>query len=354
MAAYKVNTDQAGIDHFLKIYTFGLPNQRILMSHGRFDNPVVASLAGFFDLFRKQELASRLTLADKFDGKCCLITGANSGLGFALAVELARRGARVIMANRKRSPEAVDRARKLSGSGRITARYVDLSRIETIFAFVDGLVADGINPDVTILNAGVALPGSRQTVDGQDEMFQVNYLSNVILTRLMLNKEVIPDDGERDFLPRIIFISSDSHQGSSAIDYDEFGRYFEYGVSKGIQNYSYFKLVLNTYAVELSRRLNAEGVKVGVNVICPGPVHTNITRAAPFALRMVLNLIFKVIFRSPAKAALPVVYMAISPDFEGKTGEYLHMFKPKRMDPKVYGPEAGERLWRETEKIVKW
>jgi len=324
------------------------------MSHGRFDNPIVASLAGFFDLFRKQELASRLTEADRFDGKSCLITGANSGLGFALAVELARRGTRVIMANRNRSPEAVERARKLSGSDLISARYIDLSRIETIHAFVEGLVAEGIHPDVTILNAGVALPGSRQTVDGHDEMFQVNYLSNVILTRLMLDKGVVPADGKRDFLPRIIFISSDSHQGSSAIDYEEFGRYFEYGVSKGIQNYSYFKLVLNTYAVELSRRLNADGVKVGVNVICPGPVHTNITRAAPFALRMVLNLIFKVIFRSPKKAALPVVYMAISPDYEAKTGEYLHMFKPKQMDPKVYEPQAGEKLWRETGRVVKW
>lgn len=323
------------------------------MSHGRFDNPVVASLAGFFDRFRKQERASRITDDDRFDGKCCIITGANSGLGFAIAVELAKRGARVIMANRNKSNNAVDLVRRKTGSEKVELRYVDFTKIETIHAFVDGLKHEGIKPDVTILNAGVALPKPRPTSAGQDEMFQVNYLSNVILTSLMVEKGVIPTDAVSGFLPRILFISSDSHQGCSAIDYSEFGRYYDYGVNKGIENYSYFKLVLNTFAVELSRQLNPGKVRVGVNVICPGPVNTNITRAAPFILRMILNLIFSVIFRSPAKASLPVVYMAMSPDYEGKTGEYLHMFKPKQMDQKVYDSAEGTRLWNESMRLWK-
>ena len=99
-------------------------------------------------------------------------------------------------------------------------------------------------------------------------MFFVNYLSNVILTNLLLTNGVIEMAGpggesdagskassnsdslsssgvdlagsfNRSFKPRIIFISSDSHQGSSYIDYDEFGTYYEYGQSKGINDYSY-------------------------------------------------------------------------------------------------------------------
>jgi len=124
-------------------------------------------------------------------------------------------------------------------------------------------------------------------------------------------------------------------------------------VSKGIENYSYFKLILNTYATELSRRLNPDKVNVGVNVICPGPVHSNIIKEAPLLLRMILGAIFKIIFRSPAKAALPVVYMAISEDFEGKTSEYLHMFNNKKMDPKVYIPEEGKKLWEESIRVWK-
>ena len=88
-----------------------------------------------------------------------------------------------------------------------------------------------------------------------------------------------------------------------------------------------------------------DGVDVGVNVICPGPVHSNIIKEAPFILRMILGTIFKVIFRSPKKAALPVVYMSISADYEGRTNEYQHMFKPKKMDEKIYIPEEGEKLW---------
>ena len=117
-----------------------------------------------------------------------------------------------------------------------------------------------------ILNAGVALPLARKTDSGIEEMFLVNYLSNVILTNLLFTEGVIPikHSGPGNH-PRIIFISSDSHQGSSNIDYNEFGVFQEYGVSKGISNYSYFKLILNTYAVELSRRINAQDVNVGIN-----------------------------------------------------------------------------------------
>jgi short-subunit dehydrogenase len=117
-------------------------------------------------------------------------------------------------------------------------------------------------------------------------------------------------------------------------------------VKKGISHYSYYKLVLNTYATELSRQLNKDTVDVGVNVICPGPVHSGIIKEAPLLLRSVLGAIFWVIFRSPKKAALPVVYMSISSDYEGKTNAYQHMFKSKEMDEKVYIPEEGEKLWK--------
>ncbi|MFO7615599.1 MAG: SDR family NAD(P)-dependent oxidoreductase [Bacteroidales bacterium] len=324
------------------------------MSHGRFNNPVVAAMAGLKDFFSKQELASRLTENDRFDGKTCLVTGANSGLGFAIAVEMARRGGHVIMACRRQIPEAGEKAAVLAKAGKIEMRFLDLSKIDSIHDFCHGLEMDGIRPDITILNAGVALPKARKTASGLEEMFLVNYLSNVILTNLLLTKNIIDiQTPGKEFLPRIIFISSDSHQGSSYIDYEEFGKYCEYGPSKGISNYSYFKLILNTYAIELSKRLNNSESKAGVHVICPGPVHTNIIKEAPLLLRFILKNIFRVIFRSPAKAALPVVYMAISPDYEGKTNEYLHMFRHKMMDSKAYLPEEGIKLWDRSVELWK-
>ncbi len=323
-----------------------------MATHGRFDNPVVAALAGFKDLFRKQALAERLTDNDRFDGKTCLITGANSGLGFALAVEVAKRGGHVIMAGRSAIPQAGEKVKRLSGSDKVEMMFLDLSKIDSIYELSRQLTVDNRRVDVLILNAGVALPKARKTDSGLEEMFLVNYLSNVILTNLLIDSKVIDLEGDRLFKPRILFISSDSHQGSSKIDFDEFGTYYDYGPSKGISDYSYFKFLLNTYAVELSRRINKDVVKACILVICPGPVHSNIVKEAPFLLRMTLKAIFWVIFRSPKKAALPVVYMSISPDYEGKTAEYQHMFKEKKMDEKVYDPEDGSRLWEES--IALW
>ncbi len=322
------------------------------MAEGRFDNPVVAALAGVKDFFSKQPLADRLKPDDTFDGKTVLITGANSGLGFGIAVEAARRGAHVIMAGRSGMPEKGEEVKKRSESELVEMRYLDLSKIETIYAFVDALKKDGVRPDVTILNAGVALPFARKTDSGIEEMFLVNYLSNVILTNLMINEGLIPPDlPQNKNKPRIIFISSDSHQGSSALDYNEFGVFESYGPSKGISNYSYFKLVLNTYAVELSRRVNHDRVRIGIQVICPGPVHSEIIKEAPGVLYYTLKGIFRLVFRSPAKAALPVIYMAVSEDYEGKTEEYLHMFRPKKMDEKCYDRKEGIRLWEESFKL---
>jgi len=322
------------------------------MAEGRFTNPVVASLAGVKDFFAKQQLASRFSDKDRADGMTVLITGANSGLGFALAVEFAKRGARVIMAGRSKIPEAGNQVKKLSGSESVEMHFLDLSKIETIHHFVQSLADQNIQLDICILNAATALPGSRQTASGQDEMFLVNYLSNVILTQALLNKSVIQLN-ETAPLSKMIFISSDSHQGATHIDYDEFGTYFEYGVSKGISNYSYFKLVLNTYATELSRRINTNGIQLSINVICPGPVASNIVKEAPWLLRMTLKGIFRIVFKCPSKAARPVVYMALSPDYEDTTNKYLHMFNPKEMDPKVYEAGEGGKLWARSMDLLK-
>ncbi len=316
------------------------------MAHGRFDNPVVAALAGVKDFFSKQELADRLSDNDRFDGKTVIVTGANSGLGFGIAVEVAKRDGHVIMAGRSGIPEKGEEVQRLSGSKNVEMRYLDLSKINTIYDFVADLKKDNIRPDVLVLNAGVALANARKTESGIEEMFLVNYLSNVILTNLLFSEKLIPEAQTKvASIPRIIFISSDSHQGSSYIDYDEFGVYEQYGVSKGINNYSYFKLILNTYAVELSRRLNKDKVNVGVNVICPGPVHSEIIKEAPWLIYIALKNIFRLVFRSPEKAALPVVYMSVSDDYEGKTEEYLHMFRYKKMDEKCYESEEGKKLW---------
>ena len=327
------------------------------MSHGRFRNPVSASLAGVADFFRKQELVSHLSAADRLDGKTCLVTGANRGLGYAIAQELAARGGRVLLACRSGIPEAGEAIKAATGSPLVEMLPVDLSDMESIKRFCTDLADRRIKVDVLVLNAGITPPHSRQSPQGQDVMFMVNYLANFILCNRLIKSGVIASEaGQANApgIPRIIFISSDSHQGASALDFNEFGRYTAYGVSKAINNYSYFKLMLNTFATYLSHRLNPEEApRFSINVICPGPVNTDIIREAPWLLRGIMRLIFGLFFQAPAKAARPVAYLAASTEMEGTSNVYLAMFNRKDMDPQCYDLAEGERLWAASAEVWK-
>jgi NAD(P)-dependent dehydrogenase (short-subunit alcohol dehydrogenase family) len=333
------------------------------MSHGRFQNPLQAAFTGLRDRFGPQILAARLTEDLRIDGRTCLVTGASSGLGHAIATELARRGGRVLMASRSGIPEAGDAVRRASGSQLVEQLRVDLSDLRQIHAFADALCARGERLDVVIDNAGVATPRARRTAQGLDAMFVTNYLGKLLLANRLLRDGTVPNATFAGNArpnrprPRMLYVSSDSHRGASAIDWDELGRYTEHGVNKGIHNYSYFKLVLNTFAMELSRRLAGSaaggGIDVAVHVMCPGPVDTNIARDAPPALHLALKAMFKLFFRQPVVAAGPAVYMAVDPGYGERTGQYLHMWNPRRMDTKCYDAAAGARLWEHSVALLR-
>ncbi|MEL7453297.1 MAG: hypothetical protein AAGJ50_08005 [Pseudomonadota bacterium] len=189
----------------------------------------------------------------------------------------------------------------------------------------------------------------------------MNYLAKFYLVNRLLASGVIPNNaiaGNREAgAPphRLMFTSSDSHRSAQAINTETLGVFYEYGVKGGINNYSYYKLVLNTFALELSRRLNPEGEPADVSVfpICPGPVNTNIIRNAPPVLKAVLGTIFAIGFQHPDKAAPPFLYLAAADEVEGRTGLYMHMKTEKRMDEKCYDEAAGKALWERSEAVLK-
>lgn len=328
--------------------------------HGRFKNPVEAVLTGVVEYFKRETNIRPLRENDRLDGKKCLITGANSGIGYAIALELAMRGADLIMACRSGIPEAGEKIRAASGSQTVEMMKVDISDATSIHELCDQLKERGVQLDVVICNAGIGSPMAQPTKQGIERMLMVNYVAKFVFLNHLLLDGTIPNAafaqnartaGDR---PRIIFTSSDSHRNASAINFEQLGVLKKYSVSEGIGLYSYYKLVLNTFATELSRRLNPNGsTDVAVHAVCPGPVNTNIIRDAPQPLRAFLKLIFTLFFQKPEKAAPPLVYMACAPEVEGQTNTYLHMMAEKRMDEKCYDAEAGQRLWDRTEEIVQ-
>ena len=239
----------------------------------------------------------------RLDGRVCLVTGANRGLGRAVAVDLAKRGGEVLMACRSGHPDAGEDVRRLAGSNAVDMLHVDLANR----VLIDRLLADG-----TIRPAG--------------------------------------RDGET---PRIVFIVSETHRAADSIDFGDFGAFTNYGLKDGLKYYALSKLHLCTYAQELSRRLNPEGeVRIAVNSLCPGAVDSDLMREAPWFLKPLLQPAKRLLFAAPGKAVAPVAHACCAEDMGRRSGVYLHLMREKEMSSPAMDASAGARLWRESEALL--
>jgi NAD(P)-dependent dehydrogenase (short-subunit alcohol dehydrogenase family) len=318
----------------------------------KYNSPLAATLTGIRDLFRQPADQVSLDGLPSLDGKKVLVTGASSGLGLAASVELARRGAHVIMAVRSGIPAKGELVKRKSGSDKVDMIPLDLANISSLPAFAAQLEQGFGMPDVIICNAAMVAKQARPVKEGLDEMFVVNYFAKFLLINELIKRERL---GRTDAqIPRIVFVASESHRNPSQIDWDGFGVYKPYGIKESVAMYGYYKLLLLTMVNELSRRLNP-GPKAACSVfaLCPGPVNSNIAREAPRIFQPLLKLVFGIFFRSPQKACQPVIYLAASPALEGLAGKYMFLMKFKDMDEKAVDPENGRRLWELSEELLE-
>jgi NAD(P)-dependent dehydrogenase (short-subunit alcohol dehydrogenase family) len=316
----------------------------------KYKSPVAAMFTGISDLFRKSPDELILGEADRLDGKKVLITGASSGLGLATAVELARRGATVIMAVRSGIPDKGEYVKRMSGSDRVDMVRVDLSELDSLKTLAKEIRNRHGLIDIVICNAAIVASRSRPAAHGLDEMFVVNYFAKFLFVNYLLEEGCFNDAGPS--VPRIIFVTSESHRNPERFEWEGFGKYEPYGIKKSMAMYGYYKLLLVTMANELSRRLNREGkIRYSVFALCPGPVNTNIAREAPKLFQPLLKGVFRFFFRSPEKACRPVIHLAASMEHEGKPMEYLFLMQRKPMDERAVDIENGRRLWELSEKL---
>ncbi len=293
----------------------------------------------------------------RIEGKTCLVTGANRGLGKAVAIDLARRGGRVIMACRSGYPEAREEVKRQSGSDLVEMLRVDLSDLRSVHRLCDELRERSAAIDIAVLNAGLAALRARRTPQGFETMFAVHFLANRVMVHRWLKDGVLRPSGESGLTPRIVFVSSETHRSSEPIDFDTFGAFRAYqGAGKALQRYSYSKLHMCTYASELSRRLNPAGkatVEVAVHTVCPGAIATGIAREAPAILQPVIRPLMRLLFQSPEKAAQPVIYLSCSDEAAARTGIYLHMMVEKRMSELATDEASGAKLWESSGTLVE-
>jgi len=289
-------------------------------------------------------------------GKTCLVTGANSGLGKAVSIELARRGASIIMACRKEYTEARDEIRKLANSEKVFIRLLDLASLASINQFCDDLKDEDVQLDIIHLNAGMAATSNEVSKDGFPLFLQVNYLANTLLIKRLLSDGVIPVVSSSGLginqvvVPRIIFTSSSRHRGSLSINFSNFAALPAFSIKDTFRYYGLSKLYLMTYAWELGRRLQEDGLpKVSVFAFCPGPFRSHIGEDIGF----LGNLVMSTRPTGPVEASWPAVYLACSEDLKGKTLLYYHKHELELPDARVFDSEIGNRLWQETELLLE-
>ena len=278
----------------------------------------------------------------RMQGKICMVTGANSGIGKATALALAQMGATVVMVcrDRARGEQARSEITTKSGNSAVDLVQADLSSQQSIRQLVENFQHHSTHLHVLINNAGGSFPGRRETVDGLEMTFAVNYLAPFLLTHVLLDvlKASAP--------ARIVNVSSESHQ-SSSIKMDDLQGMKGY---RSLNTYGQSKLAVVMFTYELARRL--EGTGVTVNCLHPGFVATNFGQSSTAP---VIRTAVKFISRfgmSPEEGAKTSIYLASSPEVEGVTGKYFVKSIPKRSAAISYDESLQRQLWEQSAKLV--
>lgn len=287
-------------------------------------------------------------------GRVAVVTGANSGLGFHTALELARHRATVVLACRDevRGREAVANIVAEVPDARTNLHLVDMADLASIRTFADGIQASYPSVDLLINNAGVMAIPRRETADGFEMQFGTNHLGHFALTGLLLPLMVRQDGA------RVVTVSSTAHKAGS-MSFDDIMHERSYSRWK---TYSDSKLANLLFAFELQRRLAAVDAPLISVAAHPGTASTNLVKpgsAGNPLKQTIMTLGVRVIGQSDAQGALPQLYAATSPEVRG--GEYYgpngfmeNRGYPKRVDSTSASKqtESAARLWALSEDLT--
>ncbi len=276
-------------------------------------------------------------------GKTVLVTGATAGIGEVAAVELARRGASVIVVGRdpKKLDATVARVRKETGKDAADAFLADLTAQSQVRRLAEQVRSRHPRLDVLLNNAGAIFSKRSETADGIERTFALNHLAYFLLTNLLL------DNLKAAGHARVVNVSSMAHQSvPGGINFDDIEGKVKYS---GWTAYAQSKLANILFSNELARRL--EGTGVTSNALHPGIVSTDFT-AGNGAMGWVYRRLYSVIGISSETGAKTSIHLAASPEVEGVTGGYFAKSKPAKTAKPAQDREAARRLWELSERMT--
>ena len=265
--------------------------------------------------------------------KTVLITGGNAGIGLAIATEIAKSGAQVVLACRNQNKAVQAREKILSVSPAADAQIypLDLASFASIKKFSSLFLADHSTLDVLINNAGASPMKQQFTEEGFELQFGANYLGHVLLTHLLLPALKNVADA------RIIHLASIMHN-FGRIDFDSFRGVKKYS---GFTAYCQSKLANLLFSNELARRLPSS---ITSNAVHPGGVDSDIYNEWP----KIVHKVIKPFLITPRRAALLIDKMALSDEWRGITGKFKSAHGPLPVSHSSRNAELARRLYEES------
>ena len=275
-------------------------------------------------------------------GQVCIVTGANSGIGYHTAKGLAERGATVVMVvrNMDKGETAMEEIKQATGASSVYLMHCDVSDVASVDRFTKAFKERFMCLNVLINNAGAAFSKRQETEAGFEKTIATNYLGVFRLTNnlLAMLRETEPS--------RIINISSGMHK-TGKIDFDDIMMEKKYASMK---QYANSKLIVTTFTYALARRLVGTGVTA--NVVEPGFVATNLGRNMGGLRDRIAFTIVRPIQISAEKGAETSIWAATASEIEGISGKTFAKRKEKDSAEITYDEEIQDRLWDWTLKTL--
>ena len=275
--------------------------------------------------------------------KNVIITGITSGIGTAIALDLAKRDYKInLVARTEESGNKIkDLIYKKTKNNDVHVYKCDLSLQTEVHEFVNNFRKQNNGLDILINNAAIIPNKKTITKEGNEMQFAVNYIAPYLLSRLLIDllKNNAPS--------RIVNTSSTAHTGGN-LNVNDFQKLNEKYNLRGWGRYLDTKLQLTIDTVELSKEL--EGTGVTCNAIHPGFVNTNLGRHLPLQS---FNKLLGLFILSPKGGADPIIKAACSEEYENITGKYFHRFKQKEASKKVFDKNVSSKLMEYTKSITK-
>jgi NAD(P)-dependent dehydrogenase (short-subunit alcohol dehydrogenase family) len=268
-------------------------------------------------------------------GRTCLITGATSGIGRAAAHALARQGADLVLVARDpaRGEAAVEEIMRASGNPAIELLCGDLGELDSVRALARDFLASRRPLHVLLNNAGAIFLQRQETRAGLEATFAVNHLGPFLLTNLLLERL-------RASAPaRIVNVASDAHRFARRLPLEDLQSRRGY---RAMRVYGRSKLMNLLFTRELARRLEGSGVTA--NALHPGFVASRLGANNGWLGRAAVRLLAP-FARTPEKGAETAVFLASSPDVEGRSGGYWRDCRPHPLHPAAERDEDAARLW---------